>query len=339
MNYLKIIKNTGIIAYLFFNQSFIYASQTLVDSTAIIKILPSHNKEYVFTKHTISVIKKGKPLFLSTIESEIKDVIEYRDSLWIGTTKGLYTYDIKNAILQKSSAVSDNLNISKVKVDAEGSFWIASINNGLWRLKKNKADKLLDVSPIYSLEVSSDTAVWAGSNIGLYKLNRRTNSWQRYAEEGYSGYEIPDNIVENLFCDLHNNMWVIMPDEFAFISSQNYDGHIPGFRNVVAQDFELKFITEITNNQYMIVTSKGIFLMPNSPSDNHQESHEVKAGPEQKMYLLTNQQLLLNKNLDTKYITTASKDIKGNLLLSYNNVVYCVKKKTIKNIINDLNKL
>jgi hypothetical protein len=175
--------------------------------------------------------------------------------------------------------------------------------------------------------------------VGLYKLNRKANSWQRYAEEGYSGYEIPDNIVENLFCDLHNNIWVIMPDEFAFIRSNDYDGHIPGFRNMATQDFQLKFITEIISYQYIFVTSKGIFLMPNSPAEHSEGQHEVKAGPEQKMYLLTNKQLLLNKDLDTKYINAVSTDKKGNLLLSYNNAVYCVKRKTIKNIVNDLSKL
>jgi ligand-binding sensor domain-containing protein len=313
-------------------------AQTAADSN-IIKILPSGRKEYIFTKHNISVQKNDKQIFLCTVKSEIQDAVQYHDTMWIGTTEGLYIYSIKTGVLQRSALFSDNLNISKIKIDPEGSFWIASINNGLWRFKQGKAEKLLDVSPVYSLEISNDSVIWAGSNVGLYKLNRKANSWQRYAEEGYSGYEIPDNIVENLFCDLHNNIWVIMPDEFAFIRSNDYDGHIPGFRNMATQDFQLKFITEIISYQYIFVTSKGIFLMPNSPAEHSEGQHEVKAGPEQKMYLLTNKQLLLNKDLDTKYINAVSTDKKGNLLLSYNNAVYCVKRKTIKNIVNDLSKL
>ena len=99
-----------------------------------------------------------------------------------------------------------------------------------------------------------------------------------------------------------------------------------------------KFITEIIADQYIFVTSKGIFLMPNSPVEHGHGAHEVKSGAEQKMFLLTNKQLLLNDDLDAKYINTAATDKNGNLLLSYNSKVYCVKKKTIKKIINDLSK-
>ena len=334
MSHLKNIRNIGAIIYFFLVQLPVCTSQPVpIDSGDVIKILPLHKKQYIFTKHHIAVMKKNKPVFLSGIESEIQDAVAHNGTLWIGTDKGLYTYAITTGVTQRSAMLSDDVNISRVRIDGEGSLWIASINKGLWRIKENKTEKLLDIAPIYSLAISNDGNVWAGSNIGLYKLDKKTNSWQRYAEEGYSGYEIPDNIVENLFCDAHNNLWVIMPDQFAFIQDRADDGHIPGFRNMVTQDFELKFIMEIAKSHYIFVTSKGIFLMPNTPAAHSHKEQEIKTGPDQKMYLLTNKQLLLDHSLDTKYIRAAGADHSGNLLLAYNNNMYCIKNKTIKNLI------
>lgn len=332
-NFEKIITTITV----FIIQSLSLMAQGELADSEIIKILPSTNREYIFTSHTILERRNGKMTLLSSVKNEIKDALEYHDTIWIGTTEGMYIFTIKNGKQQPSPLFSGHLNVSKIKANPDGTVWVASINEGLWRIKQGKAEKVLDVNPVYSLEIAGDSVVWAGSNVGLYKLNRKTNSWQRYAEEGYSGYEIPDNIVENLFCDRHNNMWVIMPDEFAFIRSNDYDGHVPGFRNMMTQDFQLKFITELISGQYLFVTSKGIFLLPNSP-DHKEEPHEVNAGADQKMYLLTNKQLLLSNDLDTKFISAVSADKKGNILLSYNNNVYCVKKKTIKNIVNTISK-
>lgn len=306
----------------------------LAESTAdsgIVKILPLQKKEYFFTKYAFYEMKTNKPVLLAKLKHELHDATEHSDTVWMGTSEGVFTYSLKTAQQQPVNILPMDLNVSKIKTDASGVIWIASKNDGLWRLKNNKAERILDISPLYALEISADSCIWAGSNIGLYKWNKRTNSWQRYAEEGYSGYEIPDNIVENLFSDLHSNVWVIMPDEFAFIRSQNGDGHVPGFRNISAQDFELKYITEVIPGQYIFVTSKGIYLMPSHPVE-HGAQQEIKTGHEQKLYLLSNKHLLLKNELDAKNITAVSTDKKGNLLLSYNNVIYCIKRKTIKEL-------
>lgn len=313
-------------------------AQSVTDSV-IIKILPLQKKEYFFTRQAFYEMKNNKPVLLSGLEYEIQDAIEYHDTIWIGTSKRVYLYALKQPGIKQVNTLPAELNISKIKADEEGAIWIASKNDGLWRLKNNKAEKLLDISPVYSLEIAADRSVWAGSNVGLYKLNKQTNSWQRYAEEGYSGYEIPDNIVENLFSDLRSNMWVIMPDEFAFIRSQDNDGHVPGFRNISAQDFELKHIAEIIPGQYVFITSKGIFLMRNRPAEHDHTQQEIKTVPDQKMYLLSNKQLLLNNSLDAKDITAVSVDKKGNLILSYTNTIYCIKKKTIKGLSEHLEKM
>ena len=334
---MNVLKGISLSVSLFI-QLHICLANSAYDSV-IVKILPLNKRELLLTKHSISEYKNERSILLTSVKSEIHDGVVYRDTIWIGTVDGLYTYSLKTGTLQSSNILSSSLSISRIKTDAEGSLWIASMNDGLWRIKNLKAEKVLDVSPVYSLEISKDSTVWAGSNVGLYKLKKQANSWQRYAEEGYSGYEIPDNIVENLFCDLHNNTWVIMPDEFAFIRSNEYEGHVPGFRNITSQDFELKYITEILSDQYLFITSKGIFLMPNSPEEHGHGGHEIKSAHDQKMYLLTNKQLSLRADLDAKRIRTAAVDGNGNLILSYDNTFYRIKRKTIKRIVKDLSKL
>ena len=334
MNIVKII-NTAVFLIIQFN---ICIAETIPSDSSIVKILPQEKKDFIFTKHQISERRNEKSVLLTSVKSVITDAVEYKDTLWVGTSEGLYKYSLRNETLEQCKLISSNLNITKIKKDAAGVLWVASINDGLWRIKDSEAQKVLDVSPVYALEISKDTTVWAGTNVGLYKLKNLSNAWQRYAEEGYSGYEIPDNIVENLFCDAHNNTWVIMPDEFAFIRSNTAEEHVPGFRNISAQDFELKYITEIFPDQYLFVTSKGIFLMPNSPHEHGHDGHEIKSGPEQKMYLLTNKQLLLTETLDTKQIHTATVDRKGNLLLSNDTEIYCIKRKTMKRVVNNLSK-
>jgi ligand-binding sensor domain-containing protein len=306
-------------------------ARTTTDST-IIKILILNNREYFLTWYSFCEIRNNRTLELVKLENAVLDATGLNDTVWIGTEKGLYAFALKAGTIADVNALPPTLNISKLKAAADGSLWIASKNDGLWKLKNGRAEKLLDISPLYALEISPDSCIWVGSNVGLYKWNKKTGNWLRYAEEGYSGYEIPDNIVENLFSDLHNNMWVIMPDEFAFIRSQNSDAHVPGFRNISAQDFELKYITEMGMGYYVFVTSKGIFLMPHHPAEHDHARQEIKTATEQKMYQLNNKQLLLKPELDAKDISAVSTDQNGNLLLSYNSRIYCIKKRTIKNI-------
>ncbi len=339
MKHIKSIRNKIIFLIFVLTPIFMYAKRNIaIDSSAIIKIIPIHKNQFVLTESTLSLKRNNQTILLAKIEKVIHDAVFYKDTIWIGTANGLYSYSIKKNQIQYHTKLGSGLNISRLKMDKDGSLWIASLNDGLWEIKNNQTKKALDISPVYSLETADDSVIWAGTNIGLYKLNKHTNKWLRYAEEGYSGYELPDNIVEKLFGDLHDNLWVVMPDEFTFIANQPLEGHMQDFKNMFLQDFELKFIAEPVPHQYIFVTSKGFFLMSTAPILNKTGQQEIHEGVNQKMFFLSNKQLLLSEELDPISINSVSMDEENNLLIAFNNQLHRIKRKTMKQAIRSINK-
>src|SRR5690606_36803796 len=98
---------------------------------------------------------------------------------------------------------------------------------------------------ILTLAATQDSNVWIGTNVGLYKMSLKDYSTIRYAEEGYSGYELPDNIIEQLYEDPFSNIWVVMPDNISFKRGNNYTGENPTYNFIGVKNNKIYSITPI----------------------------------------------------------------------------------------------
>jgi signal transduction histidine kinase/ligand-binding sensor domain-containing protein/DNA-binding response OmpR family regulator len=127
-----------------------------------------------------------------TEDTETINTFYYNDSLWIGTSVGLYNYNMTSKQLAIISIENDSLNLKKVRINKifsdKSNYYIAS-NNGLYLLKnynanlhsfkqskvfigdKNKLNSITS-NRVYDILLSDDM-LWIGTNkLDVLTLNK-----------------------------------------------------------------------------------------------------------------------------------------------------------------------
>ena len=157
-----------------------------------------------------------KPILYSssTIKNTVYDIAEPKNNtLWLGTKKGLYSYNplLKTAQLITDSNIYDNA-VNKIYIDKKGSFWLGT-NNGLKKflLKDNQLIfqsknflNLLNQDKIISICEDGDGYLWVGTyGGGVLKINNDSEIITRYTEK----HGLANNVVYSCIVDEENNVW------------------------------------------------------------------------------------------------------------------------------------
>jgi ligand-binding sensor domain-containing protein/serine phosphatase RsbU (regulator of sigma subunit) len=129
--------------------------------------------------------------------------------VWIGTREsGLWLYD-KKVIKKMESQINHNSPTSFCN-DKEGNLWIGTEGGGLYKKEGNKftnynVSKGLISDYITLLACDSTGIIWAGTNMGLVKINLKENSYLNYGiQEGFTSIETKTNAIFN---DKNGGIW------------------------------------------------------------------------------------------------------------------------------------
>lgn len=239
-----------------------------------VKVLDQDKKTYVIRRSSIDIIQ-GKSILKPVIhpDASVNDAAIRKQELWLATDRGIYVYDLNN--YQLLYQYFNQQKITAVATDINNEIWVGTFLNGVYKhSSKDSFEQKLNVTAVYTLLCTPDSNTYIGTNIGLYKMNIFSGQTTRFAEEGHSGYELPDNIVEQLFKDDYSNIWVIMPDNISFKSSKSFNGEIPSYAFVGDKSNKIINIMGIRNKAFLIATQKSIALLPaGSIEHDHHHAH------------------------------------------------------------------
>jgi ligand-binding sensor domain-containing protein len=260
-------------------------------------------------------LKGGKLATIHTESDGILDAAWQGSTVWIATRKGLKRLDAGNGYKPLTTLFAGQ-QIGCLSLDDKNRLWVGSTYRGAYvQNDRDSFDLKLEIPSILSMAATStDTNVWIGTNVGLYRLGTGHFSLTRYAEEGYSGYELPDNVVEHLFADELSNVWVLMPDNISFKKGNAFQGELPTFAFIGDKGNAIRSILAVRSDWYLFVTAQGVSFMPiRALQDEHQHAreevhatHNAQARPADAATLLTPENL---KSEPVLFAQKAGKDV------------------------------
>jgi ligand-binding sensor domain-containing protein len=229
----------------------------------IMRILPQGKAKLFITPSGVMQMKGNALTSIYTETDGILDAVVQDNMVFLATRKGLKRLDAGNGY-KPQPTLFEGREISSLALDNKKRLWVGSMYQGAYVQQGPDSFELkLQIPSILSMASNTaDTNVWVGTNVGLYRVGTGTFNTTRYAEEGYSGYELPDNVVEHLFADDLTNVWVLMPDNISFKKGNGFQGELPTFEFVGDKGNVIHSILAVRGDWYMFVTAKGVSYMP-----------------------------------------------------------------------------
>lgn len=299
-----------------------------------LKLLPAGNEVLFVRENGISVLEGKSIRPLISDAGTINDAVVKGNELWIATQDGLKIVDRNSRQVKRT--VFSHKRISALDKDVYGRIWIATALEGVYMESGDSFALKLNTNGAHALICTEDSAIWVGTSVGLYRLGATNFALTRYAEEGYSGYELPDNIVERLFKDEQSNIWVLMPDNISFKSSTHYNGEIPSYTYVGDKYNEIRTIVPLAQHSYLFTTAKGLFFLPsNALREEHQHDAqtEIHSNAGAQAYVLTSGQLCRPVSLQNEPVLFAGKVNKDIYFLTAKGGWKVAEKKLMKSIL------
>lgn len=91
------------------------------------------------------------------------------DTLWIGTTKGLFTYVDGNS--EAFPLNGENFYVKSIYKDKRNNIWIIPEKEGLWKINNGVVEKIQNLNDLYinNMEVDAQNNIWLSTTTGLYQ--------------------------------------------------------------------------------------------------------------------------------------------------------------------------
>lgn len=136
------------------------------------------------------------------------------NTLWIGTVRGVYRYNIRENELNPESELGI-IFVHDIKQDSKGNLWIATLNSGAFcynpQTKKTiqytyEDNNITTISSdkILSISITSLQAIWfTTEGGGICRYNEETDDFTRISEEN----GLPNNVVYKIVEDIDKNLW------------------------------------------------------------------------------------------------------------------------------------
>lgn len=227
-------------------------------------ILSAEGKKIFVTENGMWVIERNKMEQMLHFNFTCNDAVVYKNNIVLAGNNGLKIIDVKNNTVTDLFKEKITGNINAVAKDQQGRLWFTKAYTGCFLiLDSNTIIEKLRVPVTYCIKNTNDSNMWVGTNVGLYKIPVSGDAIKRFAEEGIASYDIPDNLVENIYTDSKSNIWAVMPENISFISPGDLNSEFPGYGYPLNNENNLYCITEMPGMQqgYLFATGKGIIFI------------------------------------------------------------------------------
>ena len=149
------------------------------------------------------------------------------NSIWMGTKKGLFRYDLTTKKIQQfqftqGSYSEKDREVYSLLVDRDGDLWIGTKNAGLFLKRKNSSTFLnyvhdardsssLSGNSIFSIAQDMDGIIWVGTfTDGLNSFDKKTGKFRKYEFNPNDQNSISGNIVVDILADKDNILWLAL---------------------------------------------------------------------------------------------------------------------------------
>ena len=135
-------------------------------------------------------------------------------NLLLGTTNGIYHYDVKN---HQAKLISDDGSgdlkgqvIRAITPDEEGRVWIGTFNSGAFLLQTDgELARVGNYDQIYSIQILDDEVWMATNSHGIAVFDYQTGRLKReYSADSYRPMALGNNFISSLFLDESGVVWV-----------------------------------------------------------------------------------------------------------------------------------
>jgi ligand-binding sensor domain-containing protein len=301
-----------------------------------VKLMTYQKEKYLITQKGLYKIGR-KTLELKTIfPFTCVDACTYQNGFALATDSGLVSYTIPHGLLKNLLPGIKRKPANQVVQDAHQQLWFSLPYEGAYVIENGQARLRVQAPRIYALAATPDSNVWVGTNIGLYKVPVSKGEIMRYAEEGIEGFELPDNLAERLFSDEASNLWVLMPDQMAFIAGHSDDHELPAYSYPNGEATTVFSITKLplSTTAFLVATSQGLVFINSMSAAQASHSGEIHQSFKERAYQIPDKLLEKPAELTGMPILSVSA-IAGEIWFVTSKGVWSVaSKKFIKRLIS-----
>lgn len=253
------------------------------------KILSDSKKEFLVSSKGIELIEKNKTVEKLAFAFNCNDATILNENILLATDVGIKVFNTSDDSLKNYLPEISAKKITHVITDELKRVWFSVEFEGCFIIDNNAVFARVTAPVIYSLASTPDSNVWVGTNIGLYKVSLKEDKVFRYAEEGIEGLELPDNLVERLFTDNKSNVWVLMPEQVAFIPGKDFEGELPVYNHIGTKNNAIYSICDLpqSSSAYLFATAEGIIYTSNIKEDAFNHTGEIHQQINQTAFLIT----------------------------------------------------
>ena len=196
--------------------------------------MPGKDSMYICTQRGVAVMNTEthslSPLSWNGNKANITGIVtnaivDNQHNLWIGTIgDGLYRYSRTTGTLKQwlpdpnnaASIISNN--IAQIMMDNNHDIWFGTFGDhpGICKFNKGKGDFRVYLPGLAgpSLFEDHDGVTWAGTNNGLFRYDKKQDSFSFFFDEQTG---IRTNQIFGITEDRKNNLWVITPSSIIKI--------------------------------------------------------------------------------------------------------------------------
>jgi len=241
-----------------------------------------HNKQFVHYYQT----KDGRGINGTTVYALNKDE---DNRVWIGTMKGLSTWNVKNNSIHHYHPFSYKKEFSVWAIHHQGNnLWIGT-SDGLVKHNKvskqntifsyvDKDNESLPDNEVYALENHNDD-LWIGTAYGIARLNLKTQKVKRYKFVNENGI-LSNEMVWDIHSDNNNRLWITTPYGINLYNSEKdsleylFDD---GFDSSLLTSSSVNSVCEDSRGRIWLATNKGVCLL-NDKLNTVIKSYGIKDG-------------------------------------------------------------
>ncbi|HEX9658326.1 MAG TPA: two-component regulator propeller domain-containing protein [Bacteroidota bacterium] len=131
------------------------------------------------------------PSTIGTEKDPVRSVMEDRDgAIWAGTTTGLKKL-VGNNLVMMAQLEEKPTNILSVGQDGDGTIWAGTLRNQLRKLIGRRLETFsVNAGAIWSLYRDKSGKIWAGTNVGLFRIDGRKTRAYTYENSKLSHSDV-----------------------------------------------------------------------------------------------------------------------------------------------------